>query len=100
MLVISFLLSFQVPNDYARLISPVLESGTYSIQFFYHAEGNGVSALSIHTRGESSPFAKRVWYHTAKFNGTITEWTQVRVEVSQVTAFHVRQPNYVTIILI
>ena len=82
-------LIFQRPNDKARLYTPSLEPGKYSIQLFFHSSGDGPGGLSIYTREDNSPYAQLVWYYSKKFNGTYSDWTEARVEVNQVSSFKV-----------
>lgn len=79
----------QLPNDYARLVSPVLQSGKYSIEFYFHATGSALGGLDVYARKESSQFGELVWYYTGKFNGTFSSWTYARVEVSSTSSFKV-----------
>lgn len=80
----------QLPNHLARIYTATLEGGRYSIQFAYHAYGNGTGGLNVYTRSSGSQFAQLVWYYASRYNGTANAWREVRVEVNQQRSFAVR----------
>ena len=90
----------QIVNDNARLTTPLLRPGAYELGFWYHAEGNQIGVLNVYTRAQGSEYLKLIWYHSSKFNTTVTDWTNAVVDISETTNFEVSHAaSYVTIIV-
>lgn len=66
-----------------------LRPGRYSIEFWFHARGDGIGGLNVYTRKADSQFNRLIWYYSKRFNGSATEWTSASVEVNQQTTFQV-----------
>lgn len=70
-------------------MTPEMLSGSYSLEFYYHARGDHIGVLNVFARQIDSAYNELLWYHSAKFNQTINSWTKVAVNVNQDANFKV-----------
>lgn len=64
--------------------------GSYDVSLWYHAEGNQIGVLNVYSREQGSEYLKLLWFHSSKFNTTVTQWTEASMAISENNPFQVR----------